>query len=208
MFNEILLIIKMLCFVTTDDIYNIYEKKLKLYLIGIILLNSKEIFQNYIYKTNNIVEHIHKSLNDKLNTKYSNFDNLEKAIFLTEKQINSQEYIIDRSNYSSKILLFFINWNKENINKNNKNLLNLEDIRKLNTLSVEGSSTSSFIPLRNFSKKIHLKKMKIKKIMNLMILILLRKKKKMRLIFPNLKEIIIWILITVKLKLMKIIKIY
>ena len=198
----------MLCFVTTDDIYNIYEKKLKLYLIGIILLNSKEIFQNYIYKTNNIVEHIHKSLNDKLNTKYSNFDNLEKAIFLTEKQINSQEYIIDRSNYSSKILLFFINWNKENINKNNKNLLNLEDIRKLNTLSVEGSSTSSFIPLSNFSKKIHLKKMKIKKIMNLMILILLRKKKKMRLIFPNLKEIIIWILITVKLKLMKIIKIY
>ena len=84
---------------------------------------------------------------------------MEKAIFLTEKQINSQEYIIDRSNYSSKILLFFINWNKENINKNNKNLLNLEDIRKLNTLSVEGSSTSSFIPLRNFSKKIHLKKM-------------------------------------------------
>ena len=71
----------------------------------------------------------------------------ENAIFLTEQEINSQEDTTDRSNNTSKILLFFINWNKDNINKNSKKLLNVEDITELNSLSIEGSSASSFILL-------------------------------------------------------------
>ena len=49
----------------------------------------------------------------KANTKYPNFDNWKKAILLMEFDINNKIDLIERENYISKIILYFIKINKE-----------------------------------------------------------------------------------------------
>ena len=93
------------------------------------LLNSIEIDKKYLYITNNIAEHLNKILNNKLNTKYPNFDNWNNAILSTEFDINNKTDIIERENYISKIILYFIKLNKTN--KNKKDLLTLDEIKAL-----------------------------------------------------------------------------
>ena len=101
-----------------------------------------------MYITNNIAEHLNKILNNKLNTKYPNFDNWKNAILSTEFDINNKTDIIERENYISKIILYFIKLNKKN--KNKKDLLTLDEIKALTSISVEGSSKGSYIPISKY----------------------------------------------------------
>ena len=176
--QEILFNIKMLCFIEPKNIYYIYKKIKNKYnnnnfkdffsyfeknwkpncqykKLKIIpewnyfnLLNSIEIDKKYLYITNNIAEHLNKILNSKLNTKYPNFDNWKNAILSTEIDVNNKNDIIERENFISKLILFFIKMNKDN--KLKKDLLTLEEIKALTSISIEGSSIGSYIPISKF----------------------------------------------------------
>ena len=104
------------------------------------IINSIDFDLKYLYITNNISEHINKLLNSKLNNKHPTFHNWKNALLQTESEFNSKTEYIKRTNYISNLLLYFIDWNKKN--KNYKSLLNFNDIKKLNTILLEGSNIS------------------------------------------------------------------
>ena len=65
-----------------------------------------------------------------------------------ENEFNNKNDIVKRSNYISNLLLYFIDWG--NKNKKTLSLLNINDIKKINTLLLEGSNISGIIPLSKF----------------------------------------------------------
>ena len=159
---ELLFNLKMLSFINPDNIYNIYKKIKKKFNdkkyidffryferawkpnckyknIKIIpewnyynIINSIEFDVKYLYLTNNIAEHINKLLNSKFQTKYPTFESWKKTIFSVENDINNKTDYIERVNFCSQIIIYFLKWNSEN--KNNKDLLKYDDIKIMNTL--------------------------------------------------------------------------
>ena len=65
-----------------------------------------------------------------------------------ENEFNNKTDIVKRSNYISNLLLYFIDWGYKN--KNTLSLLNINDIKKINTILLEGSNNSGIIPLSKF----------------------------------------------------------
>ena len=77
---------------------------------------------------------MNKILNNKLNAKYPNFENWKNSILSIENAINNKIDIIERENYTSKIIMYFKKLNKEN--KNKKDLLSLDEIKTLTSIFV------------------------------------------------------------------------
>ena len=101
-----------------------------------------------MYFTNNIAEHINKLLNSKFQTKYPTFESWKKAIFSVENDINKKTDYIERVNFGSQIILYFLKWNAEN--KNNKDLLKYEDIKIMNTFIKPDSNIGNCISFSEF----------------------------------------------------------
>ena len=117
-----------------------------------------------MYLTNNISEHINKILNSHFNNKFPTFEKWKYALINTEKEINSKLNLVERSDYVTKILLYFIKKNKDK--KISNDLLTLEDITKLSSLMKPESSIGNIIPLSgfiddNFSKLVIKEEIKI-----------------------------------------------
>ena len=170
--------LKMLCFVKPDNVIKIYKKIVKKYNKPIYkeffnyyertwkpkgniknikfiqdfnyynTLNSIELDIKYLFLTNNISEHLNKLLNAHLNSKYPVFDNWKHAILKVEEAVNNNMKEYDRSDYISRLFLYFIAWN--NKNKSNIDLLNSDDIKKLNTILIPGSNIGNLIPFSEF----------------------------------------------------------
>ena len=168
----------MLCFVEPENINNIYKKIQKKYnnskyinffnyfnrnwkpkskykKINIFpewnyyhIIKSIDFDIKYLYLTNNISEHINKLLNSKLKSKYPTFINWKNAIFEIEKEVNNKTEIIERTNYISKLLLYYIDWSSKN--KNNISLLTKNDIKKINSILFEGANIGGLIPISKF----------------------------------------------------------
>ena len=92
-------------------------------------------------------------LNSKFNTKFPSFEKWRYALINTELEINNKTEILERFDYVSKIMLFFIKWSKEN--KVNKTLLNNEDIKKLFSIVKPDSSIGNIVGLSNFFLSFH-----------------------------------------------------
>ena len=63
--------------------------------------------------------------------------------------INNNTNLLEWHDYVAQILKFFISWNK-NINNDNKDLLDLNTIKRLNSILLPYKSIGSFIPLSNY----------------------------------------------------------
>jgi len=111
-------------------------------------LKSLDFDKKYYYVTNNIAQHINKLLNNKLNCKHPTFDNWKNALIETEVEFNNKTEFISRTNYISKLLLFFIDWSSNN--NSPKYLLDYDNIKKINSFLLDGTNMSSFIPLSKF----------------------------------------------------------
>ena len=170
--------LKMLCFVNPDNIIKIYKKIEKKFNkkqykeffkyyerswkpkghfknIKFIpefnyynVLNSIEFDIKYLFLTNNIAEHLNKLLNAKLNSKYPVFNNWKNAILKVEEEVNNSVKVLDRSDYISRLFLFFISWFGNN--KSKTDLLDTEDIKKLNTIILEDKNVGNHIPFSEF----------------------------------------------------------
>lgn len=110
------------------------------------IINSIEFDVKYLYLTNNIAEHINKLLNSKFQTKYLTFESWKTANFSIENDINNKTDYIERVNFGSQIIIYFLKWNYEN--KNNKDLLKYEDIKIMNTSIKPDSNIGNCISFR------------------------------------------------------------
>ena len=112
------------------------------------ILNSFEIDIKYLFLSNNVSEHINKILNSNFNTKFPSYDKWRTALLKTEKDINKKTEFLERYDYISQIMIFFIKYYKNN--KTNKNLLLKEDIKKLTSFIRPDSSIGNIVGLSNF----------------------------------------------------------
>lgn len=133
-------------------------------------------------------------MNTHLNYKYLVFDNWKHAILKVEEAVNNnnnmKEY--DSSDFRSRLFLYFIAWN--NKNKTSIDLLNYDDIKKLNTILIPGSNIGNFIPFSEFfNLKVNLLSMKIllfaKNAVQIFHLIAQMNKKEMMIFLLNKKKI-------------------
>ena len=104
--------------------------------------------KKYFYVTNNISEYINKLLNNKLNCKHPTFENWKNSLLEIEVEFNIKAEFIKRTNYIYKLLLYFNGWSANN--NSTKYLFDYDDIKKINTLLLDGSNMSGFIPLSYF----------------------------------------------------------
>ena len=103
-----------------------------------LLLYCKK-FRNEIinlYLTNNISEHLNKIINSKLKSKYPIFINWRDSLLKSEEEINLSVGEIHKKDYSSLLLIYFINFLKNNYD--NVDLLEYKEILKLNSLLLPG----------------------------------------------------------------------
>ena len=112
------------------------------------VINSIEFDVKHLYFTNNIAEHINKLLNSNLKTKYPTFDNWQKALLTVEKIINDSSNKITRYDYITKILLYYINLVKEN--KINKEILDIDDINRLNSIIFPETNISNLFTVSKY----------------------------------------------------------
>jgi len=112
------------------------------------VLNSLDIDIKYLFLSNNVSEHINKILNSNFNTKFPSYDKWRTALLKTEQDINNKTEFLERFDYISQIMMFFIKFYKNN--KTNKNLLLKEDIKKLTSLIRPDSSIGNIVGLSNF----------------------------------------------------------
>ena len=114
-----------------------------------LIIKSINFDVKYLYLTNNIAEHINKVLNSYFNTKYPLFNDWKKALLFTAKKMNEENNPINRKNITSNILIHFVT-NIRNNELDSKYLLNDNDIKILNSLSIPGSNLGNYIPLSEF----------------------------------------------------------
>ena len=67
-----------------------------------------EIDVKYLFLTNNISEHINKILNSHFNTKFPTFEKWKYSLLETEKEINNKTNLVERRDYVTNVLLYFI----------------------------------------------------------------------------------------------------
>ena len=92
----------------------------------------------YFFLTILVSEHINKILNFNFNTKFMPYDRCKTSLIKTENDINNKTEVLERYDYISQIMIFFIKLNKSN--KTNKDLLVKEDIKKSSSLIRPDSS--------------------------------------------------------------------
>ena len=112
------------------------------------IINSVEFDIKHLFLTNNISEHMNKLLNEKLNRKYPTFYNWKDTILNVEKNVNLNYNELKRMDINTKIILYYIN-NIEKFNKS-KQLLELEDIMRLNSIVIPSSQISNIFTLNEF----------------------------------------------------------
>ena len=112
------------------------------------ILTSLEIDVKYLFLTNNISEHINKILNSHFNTKFPTFEKWKYSLLETEKEINNKTNLVERSDYVTNVLLYFIKKHKDL--KISNELLTLDEITKLSSLMKSEASIGNIIPLSDF----------------------------------------------------------
>ena len=71
-------------------------------------------------------------MNSHFNTKHLTFDKLQLAIWNNVKIFEKDTFEYIRADYTTRIIQYFLSWNKNH--KNNKDLLDLNAIKKLSSL--------------------------------------------------------------------------
>ena len=70
---------------------------------------------------------INKILDSNFYTKFPSYDKRKTALIKTEKDINNKTEFLERYDYISQIMIFFIKYYENN--KTNRNILLKEDIK-------------------------------------------------------------------------------
>ena len=112
------------------------------------IISSIEFDIKHLYLTNNIAEHINKSLNSNLKSKYPTFENWRAALLKVEDSVNNIPNVISRYDYTTKILLYYIKMEKET--KNSIDILPLNDIYRLNSLIFPETNLSNLFTVSKY----------------------------------------------------------
>ncbi len=112
-----------------------------------LTLKKLDIDIKNLFLTNNIAEHLNKIINSKLKRKYPIFLNWREAILQTEEEVNLNFEEIQRKDFSTKLLFYYINFFKNN--DTTTDLLNNDEILKLNSLIVSGAKNINIFSLND-----------------------------------------------------------